>query len=418
MLSLMRHVPRLLVPLVLFMAPACGSTPDPLVYSKEQTASAAAEAVGSNALRTMRLVNDRFLSEWPAPGADIGPNRGVPSNTWTRAVYFEGMLALYDVAPDQRLLDYGMAWADGHAWRLSGAPDTRLADDQCAGQAYLSLYMLAPSETRIVTLQHSIDAMVQDPRSDDWTWIDAIQMAMPVFARMGVLRGQTKYLDKMHALYTYTRDVAGGHGLYDQRKHLWYRDQSFLPPFTEPNGESCFWSRGNGWVYAGLARVLDVLPPSDPRRPSYEADFVAMSEALLKVRRSDGFWNVSLHDPEHFGGPEITGTSLFVYGMAWGIRHGLLPRATFEPAVRGSFKAMSMKAIHSDGRLGYVQGTARGPLDGQPVSYDSVPNYDDFAVGCFLLAGSEMTKLDLGMRGKGAAPRIAVPATACDTTRP
>ena len=354
------------------------------------------------ALATMERVNDAFMAKWPSPGDAIVVKREVlPGNSWSRAVYFEGLMALAAVDPKPAYDDYAEAWAESHAWQLGAASTTptRFADDQCAAQTYLELHARRPEDgARIAAVEASVDAMVTSTKVDDWTWIDAIQMAMPVFARLGTLRGDARIFDKMNALYTYARDTAGGHGLYDPDAHLWWRDAKFTPPYAEPNGASCYWARGNGWVYAGLARVLDVLPRDEPHRAAYEADFVAMSESLRTLRRDDGFWNVSLHDPTHFGGKELSGTSLFVYGMAWGIRHGLLSETVYRPLVVGSWNAMVTEAVHPDGVLGYAQGRAAGPSDGQPVTRDSTPNLDDFGVGCFLLAGSAV----VGLAGRSA----------------
>jgi rhamnogalacturonyl hydrolase YesR len=110
------------------------------------------------------------------------------------------------------------------------------------------------------------------------------------------------------------------------------------------------------------------------------------------VQREDGFWNVSLHDPTNFGGKETTGTSLFIYGFAWGIRNGILDKDKYLPVVKKSWKALSA-AVHKNGFLGYVQGTGKEPKDSQPVGYDKMPNFEDFGLGCFLLAGAEVYKL-------------------------
>jgi hypothetical protein len=58
-----------------------------------------------------------------------------------------------------------------------------------------------------------------------------------------------------------------------------------------------------------------------------------------------------------------------------------------------AWKAMCKEALHKDGFLGYVQGTGKEPKDGQPVTYDHAPDFTDYGLGCFLLAGSEMYKL-------------------------
>jgi rhamnogalacturonyl hydrolase YesR len=234
---------------------------------------------------------------------------------------------------------------------------------------------------------------VKSEQNDDWWWIDAFQMAMPVFTRLGVLYNDNAYFDKMYDLYSYTKHKHGGNGLYNQADKLWWRDKDFVAPYKEPNGEDCYWSRGNGWVVAALARTLEMLPKSDPHYNEYLQDYKDLMAALLPVQRSDGFWNVSLHDPNHFGGKETTGTALFVYGMAWGINHGILDKATYlQPLTRG-WNAMAKESVHPNGFLGYVQGTGKEPKDGQPVSYTSKPDFEDYGLGCFLLAGTEVYKL-------------------------
>jgi rhamnogalacturonyl hydrolase YesR len=332
------------------------------------------------------------MAKWPDPGLAIVTDATRASNIWTRGVYYEGLLALYGVDAQARYYDYAVLWGTRHAWGLNGGVATRSADNHCAGQTYIDLYRIDPRPERIRDIKTSIDAMVAGAAVNDWTWIDAIQMAMPVFARLGVVYNDPAYFAKMYAFYHSSKAVQGVAGFYSTTDHLWWRDVDFDPPYVEPNGQSCYWSRGNGWVYAALARVLDILPATDAHRAEYLADFLAMSDALRAVQRTDGFWNVSLRDPTHFGGPELSGTSLFAYGMAWGIRKGLLPPATFGPVVRQAWTAMA-STVHSNGFLGYVQGTGKQPSDGQPVTFDSVPNFEDFGLGSFLLGGAEVWKL-------------------------
>lgn len=71
---------------------------------------------------------------------------------------------------------------------------------------------------------------------------------------------------------------------------------------------------------------------------------------------------------------------------------GVLSDEVFgEPALK-AWNALMHDAVHPDGFLGYVQGTGKEPKDGQPVGYDSKPDFEDFAIGCYLLAGAEMIK--------------------------
>jgi rhamnogalacturonyl hydrolase YesR len=341
----------------------------------------------------MRRANAYFMAKWPDPGADIVTDRARASNIWTRGVYYEGLMALHAVDPQASYINYAVAWGESHNWGLNNGATTRSADDQCAGQTYIDLYNMDRQAVRVAAIRANIDMVVAGSAVNDWTWVDALQMAMPVYARLGVLYGTSTYFEKMYAMYAHTKNTQGGMGLYSKTDHLWWRDQDFDPPYTEPNGQDCYWSRGNGWVYAALVRVLDILPANEPHRAEYQADFVAMSAALRAVQRSDAFWNVSLHDPTNYGGKELSGTALFTYGMAWGLRKGILADADYRPIVVKTWNAMVTDSVHTNGFLGWVQSTGKQPSDGQPLSYDKVPNFEDYGLGCFLLAGSEVARL-------------------------
>ena len=344
-------------------------------------------------LKTLERANDYFMAKWPDPGVEIPGRRVRPANIWTRAVYYEGMMELYRLNRDPRLLDYAVRWGEAHQWGLNRGVETRNADNHACGQIYMELYQLDPKPERLRDIKASLDRMIATGGDEDWWWIDALQMAMPVFAQFGVHTGEAKYFEKMHALYLYAKNRHGEKGLFNPADGLWWRDKDFDPPYTEPNGEDCYWSRGNGWVVAAMVRTLQILPADSPYRGEYTEMLKTMCEAVRKVQREDGFWNVSLHDPTNFGGKETTGTALFAYGMAWGIRQGILPREVYEPVVTKAWNAMVNDAVHPNGFLGYVQSTGKEPKDGQPVTYEKVPDFEDYGLGCFLLAGVEVYRL-------------------------
>ncbi|TVT43189.1 glycoside hydrolase family 88 protein [Hymenobacter setariae] len=344
-------------------------------------------------LKKMTQANAYFMKQWPDPGKDIMTNKLRPSHIWTRGVYYEGLMALYGLDKKKQYYNYAVDWGQKHQWGLRNGPTDRNADNQCAGQTYLDLYQIDPQPERIKELKAAIDNMVHSDKVDDWWWIDALQMAMPVFAKLGVMTKDTAYYGKMYRLYSHTKLQQGGHGLYNAQDSLWWRDKDFVPPYQEPNGQDCYWGRGNGWVVAALVRVLDIMPKDAPHRAEYEQTYLQMMRALPRLQRPDGYWNVSLHDPTHFGGKELSGTALFTYGMAWGVRQGLLDKAQYQPLIIKAWNAMATECVHPDGALGYVQGTGKEPKDGQPVSYTSKPDFEDYGLGCFLLAGSEVYKL-------------------------
>lgn len=348
----------------------------------------------SATLDAMRTANQYFMEKWPDTGAPIVGRKTWPSNIWTRAVYYEGLMALYAIDPQEAYYDYAVAWGDAHDWNFRDGISTRNADNQCAGQTYIDLYEIDPIPGRIANVKASIDSMMDTTKIDDWDWIDAIQMAMPVFSKLGRIYEDTAYFERMYAMYQHTKSREGDNGLYNPEDDLWWRDADYDPPYTEPNGADCYWSRGNGWVVAALVKVLEDIPEDEPHRAEYVTDLKAMLTALVKVQRKDGFWNASLHDPTNYGGPEATGTSLFVYGMAWGLNNDLLDSATFYPVVSRGWNALLNESLHPNGFLGYVQSTGKEPSTGQPVTYDKEPDFEDYGLGCFLLAGSEVYKMN------------------------
>jgi unsaturated rhamnogalacturonyl hydrolase len=387
----------------------------------------------SSVLEAMRRANDWFLGRYPDPTKDIVTDKTRPSNLWTRAAYFEGLLALYAVEPDtdrkSKYYDYAVKWgaSPSHPWTMANTPAgtmTNNADNQACGQSYIDLYRIDAKPERIAVVKANIDDMIAKGTTNVWTWIDAIQMAMPVFVRLGVVTSDARYFDAMWALYDDARTKQGG-GLFNPGDGLWWRDLHFTPGggsqqkmtaslhgnmpasgsdayIVSPNGKNLYWSRGNGWVMAALARVLDLLPAADGHRAQYVADLQAMAAALLPLQRSDGFWNESLHDPIHCStiglsgqdGPETSGTAFFAYGLAWGMRNGMLDEATYASALVAAWNGLCGIALQANGQLGYVQSTGDRPCtDSASLGASKLANFDDYGVGAFLLAGSETYRL-------------------------
>jgi rhamnogalacturonyl hydrolase YesR len=345
-------------------------------------------------LKQMMQANDYFMQKWPDVGKTIITNKERPSNIWTRSVYYEGLMALHEIYPKENLYDYAFNWAEFHKWGFNNGSSTRNADNYCAAQTYIDLYNLQPDAKKLKTTKACLNMLLNTPQLDDWSWIDAIQMGMPVFAKMGVLEKDNRYYEKMYQMYMYSRNNQGDHGLFNPKDGLWWRDADFDPPYKEPNGEDCYWSRGNGWVIAALAKVLTIIPANAPHREQYVKDLKTMAEALIKVQRADGFWNVSLHDPTNFGEKETSGTALFVYGITYGINSGILKKETYLPVIQKAWNAMTKESLHDNGFLGFLQSTGKEPKDGQPLSYDKIPDFEDYGLGCFLLAGSEVYKIN------------------------
>ena len=365
-------------------------------------------------LEVAQRVNNYFVRIWPDPTLPTFVKRERPSSLWTRGVYYEGLMALYDIDPQQQYLDYTDKWADFHHWTPRNGTKTVHADDQCCEQTYLDRYMQMTStkmDTRHMTdsVRMNLEKQMKTAPTH-WTWIDAIQMAMPVYSKMYLITKDKRYILYARDCYEWSRNTCGG-GLWNKREGLWWRDADFVPPYKEKDGKNCYWSRGNGWVVAAYVKVISDIEATlgvapDAKKCSnaadddvmaflqeLKADYTAMMKALVKCQRKDGFWNVSLVSPVTYGGKETSGTALFTMGLAWGLRTSHLKGSNYRTAADRAWNAMQTEAIHPDGFIGYLQGTGKEPKDGQPVTYNSIPDFEDYGTGCFLLCAAEYYKL-------------------------
>ena len=366
-----------------------------------------AQTTADEVLSVTRKANDYFMAKYADPTVPTNWKKIRPSSLWTRAVYYEGLMALYDIDPQQRYLDYTDRWADFHQWTPRNGVTTCDADDQCCAQTYLIRYQQTNDEKMIVKVRENLDHQMVTPNSKQngnakmkggepqlygwWTWIDAIQMAMPIYMQMYKITGEAKYRDHGMAMYRWSRNECGG-GLFNLKDGLWWRDADYVPPYKEPDGKDCYWSRGNGWVYAALVRCMNELPKKSKEYKELKKDFLLMSEGLRKCQREDGFWNPSLVST-NYAMPETSGTALFLYGICWGMQQGYLKEKVYRPIADKAWEAMVRDAVHADGFLGWMQGTGKDPSAGQPLSYTRIPDFEDYGTGCFLLGATEYFKL-------------------------
>jgi rhamnogalacturonyl hydrolase YesR len=131
--------------------------------------------------------------------------------------------------------------------------------------------------------------------------------------------------------------------------------------------------------------VLDSLPKDSADRLRLEKLFRDMAARLKSLQKADGYWAPSLLAPEN-SPPETSGTGFYVYGLAWGVKHGLLDAAEYRAAIDKGWAAL-VRAVARDGRVGWVQQVSDRP--------DQVTESDTqfYGAGAFLLAASAMASL-------------------------
>lgn len=345
-----------------------------LVDDRPYSAALQKEAIG-------RVARD--VAQWQL---DEGP--GFAIQDWPVAPFLVGLLAVTRAG----IGDYApavTAFADSVDWKLGRRP--LMADDHAIGQAYLELYLQNPEEKRLSACRDLGNAMLALPFDEaltwengihdrEWAWCDSLFMAPPMLALLSEATGDAEYRALMNRLWWKTTNY-----LYSPEYGLYFRDSRFFER-KEPNGKPVFWSRGNGWVFAGLARVLMHLPADDPARPRFEKLFRDMAATLRTLQREDGYWSAGLLDSKAYPLPETSGSAFFCFGFAYGIRAGLLPQEDYLPALKKGWAAL-VQAVDRSGRLGWVQPVSDRPKIIQ-ASDSSV-----YAIGGFLLTASELFQL-------------------------
>lgn len=306
---------------------------------------------------------------------------------WERGTWYTGVMAAWRATRDRAYYQQSLKWGQQHNWQVGTEPANGANRLFCV-ETWLELYF---AEKNKAMIQPAIDWLATNaPNSpggakrwyvDDHNlaYVDSLYGAVAL-AMLTKATGDPKYIDIMHAFFD---DVTGE--LFDRQAGLYYRDNRFLNQKTR-NGRKVLWSRGNGWAFAGIARLLDYLPEQDSRRDRYLNVFRQMAAALIERQGVDGLWRPNLDDAEEVPVPETSGTGFFCFGMACGINHGVLDRSKYLPAVGKAWSGLA-RSVAADGKVLWGQ-----QVDGQPnpVKRDSSHEY---VTGTFLLAGSEVSKL-------------------------
>ena len=303
---------------------------------------------------------------------------------WTSSVLFSGFIEASKATGDPKYRDAMLTMAQKFDWQLRTPYPN--ADDISVAQTYLDLYLQSPAPEKIAHTREQLETLIGlktvKPGDDrlPWWWCDALFMAPPVWAKMYKATGERRYLDYVHAQWQATSYL-----LYDKEEHLYARDASYIDK-REANGKKIFWSRGEGWVLGGLARTLDYIPDDDPKKPFYINQLRQMSARIAQLQDQDGLWHAGLLDPASYPLPEISGSALFVYGMAYGVNRGYLDAATYRPVIEKAWAGI-VRHIYADGRLGGIQQTGAEPAYYLPASSFN------YGVGGFLLAAAELKTL-------------------------
>ncbi len=320
---------------------------------------------------------------------------------WDNAAYFTGNMEAYKLTGKASYYDYSDKWCRHNEWKGAKSNDKKnwkyqtygegndfvlFGDWQICFQTYIDMYNLVPADYKVARAKEVMAYECQMEDNKFWWWADALYMVMPVMTKMYNLTGDVMYLDKLHENFLWSDSL-----MWDSEAQLYYRDGKYIWPKvkTSCDGGKSFWARGDGWVLAGLAKVLADMPKDYKGRDIFVKRFQQLAEGVARCQRPDGYWSRSMLCEGDAPGPETSGTAFFCYGLEWGVNHGYLSKEKFGPVIEKAWGYLRVTALQADGSIGYVQPIGEKP---DPTKTVNEKSQAPFGTGAWLLAACERVR--------------------------
>ena len=331
---------------------------------------------------------------------------------WKDSVYYSGLTDYVLTSGDKEGYDHLKGIGEAAKYRCNSGIFTPHGDHYQIGETFMQLgdftnlsYAFTQPKSNAdwnIAAYPNVPPKVsgdhRDDNSRDWShlsfwWCDALYMALNTYTILSRITGDDRYVETAKEGYDYAKA-----SLYDEDDHLWHRDSTQLSlTNSQDSGEKhkVYWSRGNAWVFAALAKQLIYLDDHDypDIYDSYYDDYLEMAESLARYQREDGLWNVSITPYEKYAGKEITGTCGFLYGYCVGLSLGVLDEATYLPIVEKGFKTIYEDCFVDDtDQLGFMQTVGYQPQNYVSEAFTSKIT-NEFGMGLFLLASSAYMRM-------------------------
>lgn len=384
-----------------------------------------ANGIANNVMNTYKdsMVVKKFLNhllqdnQIKAGESEINLNRPAVWN-YEMSVVLTGLERLYKTTNDKKYLDYIKKIID-HFINADGSIRTYVLeeynfDNIPAGRQLLFLYEQykdAKYKKAASLLRNQLAWQPRNKVGGFWhklkypyqMWLDGLYMAAPFYAQYTTLTKQSAdYNDIINQfvwMEKYSRDAKTGL-LY----HGW--DESRLQKWANPNTGTSpeFWNRAMGWYLMGLVDVLDEIPLNHPRRNELIQIFNRLTTALLKYQDPDKgvWWQITDKANKEGNYLESSGTAMFVYSMAKGVRLGYLSKKIL-PNIKKAYNGMIKTFVTKDeaGVYHYNNAVSGAGLGGNPYRdgsfnyYVSEPKRNDDlkAIGPFIQACIEISLL-------------------------
>lgn len=245
--------------------------------------------------------------------------------------------------------------------------ETCVVESATIGYPLLLLHQIDPQDRYLEAAELQVGAVDRAPRTTDGgvtqllerteLWIDYSYLLCPFMVKYGVMTGRQEATDE------------GFFQLEVHLKHLWDSGNSLARhawcEVPDHFPQSTFWSRGNGWLAAGLVDMISDAP-EHPSVPNAKAVLVALLARLKNLQDRSGYWRNVLDDPRD--SLETSGTLMFAYAMGRAHELGLVDESYGDAAVRAfSVVAGGVKADGAVGGVAVPPGGSMVPLGVTPI---------------------------------------------------
>lgn len=355
------------------------------------------------------------------PKASLLDFRDKPKWSYTNGLVLSAAARVYEQTKNQKIYDYIYGYGDEMIDSAGTIKTYKLSNQNLdmikSGDVMLYLYSKTKEERFLKAIETLISQMETQPKTSDggyWhkkiypyqMWLDGLYMAEPFHAKYALDFVEDK--DKAQKIFDdvvlqfdliqkHSRDEKSGllfHGWDESKEQRWAN--------SETGNSQHFWSRGMGWYGMAMVDVLDFLPENYPGRERIITYLNKFAEAITAVQHETGLWYQVLDQGDREGNYlEATGTSMFVYAFAKGVRKGYLDRKYLTVAEKGYNGLLeNLITIEDNGVVNLnkccgVAGLGGNPYrDGSFVYYinEIIRSNDPKGTGPFIMASLELDK--------------------------
>lgn len=350
-----------------------------------------------------------------------------PKWTYDMGVVLEGAAAVWRNTGDGRYFKYIQSSMDTYLDK-EGNINTYKAEDFNIdniknGRSLLLLYKVTGQQKYLLAANKLYDQLQKQPRTKEggfWhkkiypnqMWLDGLYMGEPFYAEYAKLMKKDAAFDDIANQFIWmeknARDPKTGllyHGYDESRTEKWADQKTGLSPHV--------WGRAMGWYIMALVDVLDNFPENHPKGKELIAILNRTATATVKYQDAkSGVWFDIVDLASRKGNYlESSASSMFVYGLAKGVRKGWLPQSFTAAANRG-YAGLKKQFIEKAGdeRVNLTRTVSVSGLGGKPKYRDGSFDYyisekvitnDPKGVGAFICASAEMEIAALPKTGKG-----------------